>query len=150
MTCTSNWQPIATAPIDQEILVYEEQSGRLRIAEWVATEDPPGWGTVPGAIRIKPDIWQPIPEPPPIDEAGTECPLAYDGRCSMTQDAHDCRVHGHRFEGRYDQEPKGFAKDLEGLQPHQIVGALQIRWIADICRYCGEIRSRPIRSSLAE
>jgi hypothetical protein len=58
----SEWQPIATAPKDREVLVYDD--GAILISLYVRDEDgQEGWWDH-GFMDPAPSHWMPVPDPP--------------------------------------------------------------------------------------
>lgn len=56
---------------------------------------------------------------------------------------HDCKVHGHRFEARYDEQPNPAIVSLKGgsAREQREMAVLNL-YVLDICVRCGETRSR--------
>lgn len=58
----SEWRPIATAPKDEEILVYEGRTGQIEIVDWSDIEE--GKWLSRDYDRIEATHWMPLPAPP--------------------------------------------------------------------------------------
>jgi len=63
MTQKTEWQPIETAPEQQEVLVWCKHG--VRIAAYLHG----WWATVPGSYTAYPTHWQPLPESPEVSDA---------------------------------------------------------------------------------
>lgn len=69
---------------------------------------------------------------------------------------HDCAVHGHRFEARYDEVPLNEGAALKGATNYEIADLrlFYIRkvYVYDICTRCGQVvkdRERPSARAVA-
>jgi len=57
---------------------------------------------------------------------------------------HDCKIHGHRFEPRYSEEPSGYTfSGMRGVSASALRDLLVVkRYIHDVCVKCGQIAEK--------
>ena len=58
----NTWQPIESAPKDDEEVLLYFANGDMEIADW--REDAQMWDGLSGWIRATPTHWMPLPDPP--------------------------------------------------------------------------------------
>ena len=60
---------------------------------------------------------------------------------SWARKPHDCAVHGHKFEARYDYKGPGMQAKVKAADPQDAIDFMRAAgdqtYIKDICVYCG-------------
>lgn len=55
---------------------------------------------------------------------------------------HDCSVHGHKFEARYDYKGPGMNAKVKTIDPQDAIDFMRAAgdstYIKDVCVYCGQ------------